>query len=86
MNIATLISDYGFPVVAVFFLAYFIWYLYNYIVKDATTITPADGVYTFSNLPIYEGTLVNNKFTADTSNAEQRFLIENDFSSSRFLI
>ena len=26
MDIVTLINDYGFPVVAVFFLAYFIWY------------------------------------------------------------
>jgi len=34
MNIISLISDYGFPIVAVFFLAYFIWYLYNYIVKE----------------------------------------------------
>ena len=34
MDIVTLISDYGFPIVAVFFLAYFIWYLYNYIVKE----------------------------------------------------
>jgi uncharacterized protein with PQ loop repeat len=34
MEIATLIKDYGFPVVATFFLAYFIWYLYNYIVKE----------------------------------------------------
>ena len=34
MDIVTVINDYGFPVVAVFFLAYFIWYLYNYIVKE----------------------------------------------------
>ena len=34
MDIVTLINDYGFPVVAVYFLAYFIWYLYNYIVKQ----------------------------------------------------
>jgi uncharacterized protein with PQ loop repeat len=34
MDIITLINDYGFPVVAVFFLAYFIWYLYNYIVNQ----------------------------------------------------
>lgn len=33
MQIVTIINDYGFPIVAVFFLAYFIWYLYNYIVK-----------------------------------------------------
>ena len=34
MDIVTLINDYGFPVVAVFFLAYFIWYLYIYIVNQ----------------------------------------------------
>jgi uncharacterized protein with PQ loop repeat len=33
MNIVELINYYGFPVVAVFFLAYFIYYLYNYIVN-----------------------------------------------------
>tara|TARA_A100001388_G_scaffold203166_1_gene154200 strand:- start:263 stop:496 length:234 start_codon:yes stop_codon:yes gene_type:complete len=34
MDIVALIKDYGFPVVAVFFLAYFIWFLYTYIVKE----------------------------------------------------
>ena len=34
MQIVTIINDYGFPIVAVFFLAYFIWYLYNYIVRQ----------------------------------------------------
>jgi len=34
MQIVTIINDYGFPTVAVFFLAYFIWFLYNYIVKE----------------------------------------------------
>ena len=33
-TIVTLVQDYGFPIVAVFFLAYFIFYLYNYIVKE----------------------------------------------------
>jgi hypothetical protein len=33
MNIVELINYYGFPIVAVFFLAYFIYYLYNYIVS-----------------------------------------------------
>ncbi len=58
---------------------------YNYIVKDATTITPVAGVYTFSNLPIYEGTLITNKFTVDTSNADQRFLIKNNFADTTTL-
>ena len=50
---------------------------YNYIVKDDTTISPVSGVYTFSELPVYEGTLVENKFTVDVTNADQRFLIKN---------
>ena len=58
---------------------------YNYIVKDDTTISPVDGVYTFSELPVYEGTLVNNKFTVDTTNADQRFLIENPLADTTTL-
>ena len=58
---------------------------YNYIVKDDTTITPETGVYTFSELPVYEGTLVNNKFTVDTTNADQRFLIENPLADTTTL-
>ena len=34
MNIVELVNYYGFPIVAVFFLAYFIYYLYNYIVNN----------------------------------------------------
>ena len=33
MDIVELVNYYGFPIVAVFFLAYFIYYLYNYIVN-----------------------------------------------------
>ncbi|OUU14225.1 MAG: hypothetical protein CBB97_25185 [Candidatus Endolissoclinum sp. TMED37] len=33
-TIISVIQEYGFPIVAVFFLAYFIFYLYNYIVKQ----------------------------------------------------
>ena len=35
-TISNVIQDYGFPIVAVFFLAYFIYYLYNYITKEIT--------------------------------------------------
>jgi len=58
---------------------------YNYLVKEDTAISPTDGVYTFSNLKVYEGTLVNNKYTVDTSNADQRFLIKNDMSDTTTL-
>ena len=36
ITVATIIQDYGFPIVAVFFLAYFIWYLWKYITKEIT--------------------------------------------------
>ena len=58
---------------------------YNYIVKDDTTISPVSGVYTFSELPVYEGTLVNNKYTVDVTNADQRFLIKNKFADTTTL-
>ena len=36
ITVATIIQDYGFPIVAVFFLGYFIWYLWQYITKEIT--------------------------------------------------
>jgi len=59
---------------------------YNYIVKDATTISPVDGVYTFSNLAVYEGTLVTNKYTVDTTDADQRYLIKNNLADTNTLL
>ena len=50
---------------------------YQYVTNKAVSITPTDGVYTFSNVDVYEGTLVSNKYTVDTTDANQRFLIKN---------
>ncbi len=36
ITVTSIIQDYGFPVVAVFFLAYFIWYLWKYITTEIT--------------------------------------------------
>ena len=58
---------------------------YNYIVKEDTTTTPVDGVYTFKNLELYEGTLVTNKYTVNTTDANQRFLIKNDMADTTTL-
>ena len=68
MDIIALIKDYGFPVVAVFFLAYFIWFLYSYIVKEikpklaqttATLIKLNDRVRLLDNYLIRLKTKVN---------------------------
>jgi hypothetical protein len=49
---------------------------YNFVTISSNTITPVDGVYTFSNLNIYEGTYVTYQYTVDTSDVDQRFLIQ----------
>jgi hypothetical protein len=36
MTVTTIIQDYGFPIVAVFFLAYFIYYLWKFITNEIT--------------------------------------------------
>ena len=35
-TITSIVQDYGFPTVAVFFLAYFIWFLWKYITTEIT--------------------------------------------------
>ena len=50
---------------------------YQFVVNQSTSVTPTNGVFTFSNVPIYEGTLVTERYTANTSNPDQRFLINN---------
>ncbi len=36
MDLVTMINDYGFPIVAVFFLAYFIYFLWKFITIEIT--------------------------------------------------
>jgi hypothetical protein len=48
---------------------------YQFVTNAAHTITPSSGVYNFSNISIYEGTLVTFKYTVDTSDPDQRFII-----------
>jgi len=51
---------------------------YNFVNNADITITPIDGVYTFRNVDIFEGTYLNFKYTANTSDTDQRFIIPND--------
>ena len=50
---------------------------YQFVVNESISITPANGVYTFSNVEIYEGTLVTERYTVNTSDPDQRFVINN---------
>ena len=48
---------------------------YQYITNSDFTTTPLAGVYKFSSVPIYEGTLVTFKYTNDSSDEDQKFII-----------
>ena len=51
---------------------------YNFVTIGSNIISPIDNVYTFSNLKIYEGTYVTYNYTADTTDIDQKFLIQSD--------
>jgi len=51
---------------------------YNFVNNSDLSITPVDGVYKFSNVDIFEGTYLNFRYTANTSDTDQRFIIPND--------
>ena len=51
---------------------------YSFVNNADVSISPVDGVYKFSNLDIFEGTYLNFKYTANTSDKDQRFIIPND--------
>ena len=48
---------------------------YQFVTNQETTITPADGVYKFSSVDLYEGTLVSFRYTVDSTDVDQRFII-----------
>ena len=49
---------------------------YNFVTIGSNTISPIDNVYTFSNLKIYEGTYVTYQYVYDSTDVDQRFLIQ----------
>ena len=51
---------------------------YSFVNNADVSITPVSGVYQFDNLTVYEGSYLNYKYTANTSDIDQRFIIPND--------
>ena len=45
-----------------------------------------NGILSFSNLPIYEGTYVTNRYTVDTKNVDQKFYINDANGDTTTLI
>ena len=48
---------------------------YSFVVNETQTVTPINGVLRFSNLAIYEGSLVTAKYTVDNNNLEKKYLL-----------
>ena len=48
---------------------------YNFVVATDVTKTRVGGSLVFENLSLYEGTLVTTRYTVDTANVDQRFII-----------
>ena len=48
---------------------------YQYLTNQDYTITPVNGVYNFPSIDIYEGTLVTYRYTVDSTDPDQKFII-----------
>ena len=51
---------------------------YQFVNTTARTLQPTSGVYTYSNIDIHEGSWVTTKYTVNLSDADQRFILNND--------
>ena len=50
---------------------------YQFVTYEDIIMTPQDGVYRFSNVNIYEGTLATYRYTVDSTDVDQKFIIPN---------
>jgi len=48
---------------------------FQFVTNADHTLTPTSGVYKFSSIPIFEGTLVTFKYTVDSTDVDQRFIV-----------
>jgi hypothetical protein len=51
---------------------------YQYVTNENYVITPVSVVYNFSNVEIYEGTLVTYRYTVDVNDPDQKFIIQSN--------
>ena len=51
---------------------------YQFVNTTARTLQPLAGVYTFSNIPIYEGSWVTTNYTVNLNDSDQKFILNND--------
>jgi hypothetical protein len=59
---------------------------YQYVNNSDITITPSNGVYKFSGVSIYEGTLVTFKYTVDSTDVDQKFILPTENADTSTLL
>ena len=59
---------------------------YQFVTVAEHTTQTVNGVLSFSNIPIYEGTYVTNRYTVDTKNVDQKFYINDENGDTTTLI
>jgi len=59
---------------------------YQFVTVSEHTAQTVNGVLTFSNIPIYEGTYVTNRYTVDTNNVDQKFYVNDENGDTTTLI
>ena len=51
---------------------------YQFVNVTSRTLQPTSGVYTYSNIPIYEGSWVTTNYTVNLNDSDQKFILNND--------
>jgi len=59
---------------------------YQFVTIAEYTSQVVNGVLTFSNIPIYEGTYITNRYTVDTKNVDQKFYVNDANGDTTTLI
>ena len=58
---------------------------FQFVTNEEHTITPTNGVFLFDNIDVYEGTLVTFRYTVDTNDPDQKFIIPSEFADTTTL-
>jgi len=59
---------------------------FQFITNEEIVTTPTDGVYIFEDVEIYEGTAVSFRYTVDTDDPDQRFIIPSSLADTSTLV
>jgi len=58
---------------------------FQFVTNESYTINPINGVFLFDNIDVYEGTLVTFKYSVDTNDPDQKFIIPSEFADTTTL-